>query len=490
MQRLSPQQIQFVQLLQLNSQDFEKRLDEELTENPALELESHEADNDNFSHDETEAPSASEDSNDEMSSADAEEDSSYEDYDLDISDYGDDDNEGNDYSAYDMPADPNEENREIPIVQLASLSDSLEEQLAPLIMTDEERMLATHLIGMLEEDGYLRRPLSSISNDLIFLKEMEVEEETLERVLKMIQSLDPPGIAARNLEECLLLQLQRRDQSNENVRLATQVIQRFMEDLARKHYERIMSALKIDRDKLKEVVELIRHLNPRPGESQTHVKTHYIIPDFMVTADAHDVLRVTLNSRNAPELKISKEFREMLQTYKEASKRNRAMSNKVQFIKQKIDNAKWFIDAISQRQNTLLNTMEAIVELQRDFFITGDIQKLNPMILKDVADKIGMDISTVSRVANAKYVQTDFGIYSLKEFFSEGIQTESGEEVSNKEVKDILKNYIDGEDKKQPLTDEKLTEYLNEKGYNIARRTVAKYREQLNIPVARMRKEI
>jgi RNA polymerase sigma-54 factor len=364
----------------------------------------------------------------------------------------------------------------------------LYEQLAAVRLDDREKQLARHLIGMLDEDGYLRRPLKSVAYDLAFLNQMQTNEEELEVILNIIQQLDPPGVGARSLEECLLIQLRRQPQEKD-VQIAERIISDYMDDLAKKHYERLMKSLKIDRDKLKDVIEVITRLNPRPGDTQLNHKTQYIIPDFTVTYSDGD-LQVTLNSRNAPELRVSRDYQETLKGYQESNTKNKSLKNQVQFIKQKLDSAKWFIDAIKQRQNTLLHTMRAIVEYQRDFFLTGDIEKLQPMILKDIADKIGMDISTISRVANSKYVQTDFGIFSLKEFFSEGIQTESGEEVSNKEVKKILKDYIENENKRRPLTDEKLTDLLNEKGYNIARRTVAKYREQMNIPVARLRKEI
>ena len=318
---------------------------------------------------------------------------------------------------------------------------------------------------------------------------MQASEEELEYILKRIQEFEPAGIAARDLKECLLLQLYRKDREDAAYRLATKVIESHMTDLAKKHYEKLMRSLKVDRDQLREAVEIITRLNPKPGESQINTKAQYIIPDFIVTSVDGD-LNVTLNARNAPELRVSKEYQNTLKSYKETGKKNTAIKSQVQFIKQKLDSAKWFIDAIKQRQNTLLQTMRTIVDYQKYFFITGDIERLQPMILKDIADRIGMDISTVSRVASSKYVQTDFGIFSLKEFFSEGIQTDSGEEVSNKEVKKVLKEMIAYEDKDAPLTDEKLTNMLNDKGYNIARRTVAKYREQMNIPVARLRKEL
>ena len=486
LQKLSPQQIQFVQLLQLNTTEFEKRVEEELTENPAIETEAQEGANaeavENFEEN-FEGSNENEDFN-------SEEEESYENdsFEDDLNEYlGSDDDSNDEYSSY-QDSDPNNEYKELPFAQGNTLYDSLQEQLDAQYMSDREKELGRHLIGMIEEDGYLRRPLKNIAYDLAFLNQLQTDEKELEKVLHIIQTFDPPGIGARNLEECLVLQLNGKNKKDENVKLAIRIVQQYMEDLAKKHYDKLIKALKIDRDQLKDVLDLITHLDPMPGESQVNIKTQYIVPDFIVTSQDGEI-SVTLNSRNAPELRISKNYLDTLKDYKEDGK-NSALKKQVQFIKQKLDGAKWFIDAIKQRQNTLLQTMKTIVEFQREFFLSGDIEKLQPMILKDIADKIGMDISTVSRVANSKYVQTDFGIFSLKEFFSEGIQTESGEEVSNREVKAILQEMIDGESKKRPLTDEKLTDMLNEKGYNIARRTVAKYREQLGIQVARLRKEI
>jgi len=478
LQKLSPQQIQFIQLLQLNTLELEKRVDEEITENPALETEKTEgsdaeSDEDKFDGDDSDGEDESEEND-------------YDDYETDLGDYMGDDEAG-DY-AYTGQSDPNEEKRELPFATVNTLYDMLNEQLDAVNISDRDKMLARHLIGMLEEDGYLRRPLKNIANDLAFMSQTQTNEQELEKVLHILQSFDPPGIGARSLDECLMIQLNKMEQTHE-VQQAKKIIHHHMDDLAKKHYDKLMKALKIDRDDLKGVIDTIVHLNPKPGESQINVKAQYIIPDFIVTVIDGE-LHVSLNSKNAPELRVNRGYQETLKGYNESAIKNKNLKNQVQFIKQKLDSAKWFIDAIKQRQNTLLQTMKCIVELQKDFFLTGDIEKQEPMILKDIADRIGMDISTVSRVANSKYVQTDFGIYSLKEFFSEGIQTDSGDEVSNREVKQILKDYIGGESKKRPLTDEKLTDFLNEKGYNIARRTVAKYREQLNIPVARLRKEI
>ena len=332
--------------------------------------------------------------------------------------------------------------------------------------------------------------MAAIVNDLAFTENISTTEDQLERILIKIQNFDPAGIGARNLQECLLLQLYKKDYGgNKALDLAEKIIADYMEAFVKKHYDKIKSALKINDDDLKGALTEITKLNPKPGQSQSQSVSQYIIPDFTVINE-DSVLRVILNSRNAPELKLSHSYSETLQAYDKDAGKDKHLKDAVQYIKQKLDGAKWFIDSVKQRQQTLQLTMTAIVQAQRDFFLYGDEMSLRPMILKDIADKIQMDISTISRVANSKYVQTDFGIYPLKYFFSEGILNESGEEVSNREVKKILSDAIDGEAKKKPLTDEALMDLLKAKGYNIARRTVAKYREQLNIPVARLRKEL
>lgn len=482
LQKLSPQQIQFIQLLQLTTAELEKRVEEEITQNPALEMDKEDKP-DNREGDQTER---SEDDYEKVEEDVAAMDDTQE---VDISDYL---NDEDDYSYYSTPRDPNEEDREIPIANYSTIYDNLYEQLAALKFTEHERDLAEHLIGMLDEDGYLRRPLKNIVYDLAFMRSIETTEEELEGILKKIQTFDPPGIGARNLQECLLLQLKKKKQDNEDVQLATRVVESYMDALAKKHYQKLLKSLKIDRDRLRDVVEVITHLNPKPGEGQMNIKGQYNNPDFLVT-ETDGELHVTLNTKNAPEMRVNRDFKETMLGYQKSKKKgqeNKQLKKQVQFIKQRLDNAKWFIEAIKQRQNTLLMTMKTIVELQKDFFLTGDIHNLRPMILKDVADRIDMDISTVSRVVNSKYVQSPIGMYSLKDFFSEGIETDAGIEVSNKEVKAVLQTMIDDEDKNRPLTDEKLTNMLNDMGYNIARRTVAKYREQLNIPVARLRKEL
>jgi RNA polymerase sigma-54 factor len=469
LQKLSPQQIQFIQLLQLNLTELQDRLDEELAENPALET-----------GDEADDYDSNADSNEQEydNEKDWEED-------FDVADYMNDD-EGNDSFYYSH--DPDSDNEEIPYAGAQTLFSRLESQLNTTRLNDQETEIARHLIGMIEDDGYIRRPLKNIAYDMMFLSNIQTTEEELERILKIVQLFDPPGIAARSLEECLEIQLDRMPE-HPYKDLALKIVRRYIKELGNKHYDKLLKSLKIDTEDLKKAIELIQRLNPKPGESQSEVKTQYVSPDFMVT-ERGDELVVSLNQRNAPELKVSRSYQETLKGYQASKKATSDQKKQVQFIKQKLDSAKWFIDAIKQRQNTLMQTMQTIVKLQPDFFRTGDMSKLRPMILKDVADMIKMDISTISRVASSKYVQTDYGIYSLKEFFSEGIITEDGTEVSNIEVKEKVKDIVGAEDKSKPLTDDELTEKLKESGYNIARRTVAKYREQLNIPVARLRKEL
>ncbi|MEA3494610.1 MAG: RNA polymerase factor sigma-54 [Bacteroidota bacterium] len=474
-QKLSPQQIQFVQLLQLNTTEIINKVDEEIAENAALDKNEDDSDN-------------KEDKNEENNSEDS---SSEEDnLEAELSDYmNDEDN----FQLYTPNYNQQEERKEIPIADFKTLYDNLIEQLNTMELTERQKELANHLIGMIEEDGYLRRPLKSIAYDLAFINNITTNEEELATVLKEIQTIDPPGIGARNLEECLLIQLEAKEKEegeSENIDLAKTIISSHIKLLANKHYEKLMKNVGITKDKLKEIINVITHLNPKPGESQINVKTQYITPDFLVNQLSNGEFEISLNSHNTPHLKINRGFKEKLESYKAQKKENKKLKDELQFIKQKLDNAKWFIEAIKQRQQTLLMTMSTIVDLQKPFFKTGDYTKLTPMILKDIAEKIEMDISTVSRVVSSKYAQTDNGIIPLRDCFSEGIMTTSGVEVSNKEVKRILKEMIENESKKKPLTDEKLTTMLNKKGYNIARRTVAKYREQMKIPVARLRKEL
>lgn len=485
LQKLSPQQIQFIKLLQLNTTDLEQRVEQELIENPAIEG----GKDDEFSSDITaEANATTTEEETPREETETVEDSMDDDL-FDISEYtNNDDYESEGFHLSDEGGEE-ENRREMPIAGGATFYDSLIEQFTATAMSEHEAMLGKQIIGTIDEDGYLRRPLEAIINDLLFTANVNATLEELERVLHKVQHLDPPGIAARSLQECLLLQIRRKSHQIPGVKMAEEILQHHFEDFTKKHYEKLTRHLKITDEQLKEVIHLITHLNPKPGENDSDSKTQYIIPDFILVEN-NGRLDVMLNSRNAPDLRISRSYMETMKSYEKNPNANKHLKDTVQFIKQKLDSAKWFIDSIKQRQNTLLLTMNAILHYQYAYFEEGDETKLRPMILKDIADKVGLDVSTISRVANSKYVQTDFGVIPLKFFFSEGIQTDEGEEVSSREVKRILQDAIVGEDKHKPLPDERLMEILKEKGYNIARRTVAKYREQLNIPVARLRKEI
>ncbi len=475
-QRLSPQQIQFIKLLQMSTLDFEEKLDEELLDNPALEKSDTEMDySDNTI-----------DLNDSKSD---DWDSEYQ-HDIDVDEIMRASGNDDEYSTFTMGEDySNEDQKEMPMAAQSSFQEFLLEQARATFFDETDFMLAFHLINSIEEDGYLRRELRSIVNDLAFNENIQTTEDKLERILIKIQNFDPPGIGARDLQECLLLQLYKKDYGDsESITLAEKIISEQMEAFSKKHYDKITKSLKITDEQLRSAISEIIRLNPKPGESSSgSVKTQYIVPDFTVVAD-DGILTVTLNSRNAPELKLSAAYSDTLKTYEEANVKDQQLKDAVQYIKQKLDGARWFIDSVKQRHHTLLSTMEAIVKRQKEFFLEGDDTYLKPMILKDIATEVGLDISTISRVANSKYVETDFGIFPLKHFFSEGLSNEDGEEISNREIKKILENAINAENKAKPLTDEALMELLKEKGYIIARRTVAKYREQLNIPVARLRK--
>ena len=474
LQKLSPQQIQFIKLLQLNTQDFEEKVDQELLDNPALE------------------DNRGDGPEDESYEQDNEYDDDYYSNDVDVDELLRA-NTGDDEGSFRLNEDySGDEPREMPIANQSSFQEYLIEQARATFFNETDLSLAIHLINSIEEDGYLRRELRSIVNDLAFNENISTTEDHLEKLLVKIQNFDPAGIGARNLQECLLLQLYKKDYgNNEAITLAERIIEEQMEAFSKKHYDKIKRILKIDDDQLRAAISEIIKLNPKPGETGAGSagKSQYIVPDFIVTG-VDGVMEVRLNSRNTPELRISPAYAETLKAYEQSGKNDKNLKDAVQYIKQKLDGAKWFIDSVRQRQNTLLSTMEAIVQRQRDFFEDGDETRLKPMILKDIALQVSLDISTISRVANSKYVETDFGIFPLKFFFSEGITNEEGEEVSNREIKKILSNAIAAEAKKKPLTDEALMELLKEKGYNIARRTVAKYREQLNIPVARLRKEL
>lgn len=486
LQKLSPQQIQLMKLLQVPTANLEERIKEELEANPALEV-----DDDNHKEDEEYDEFANS-----VEEADPyeEQDGSVDDYEnIDVTEYlHDDDGEIAEYKTRDDNyGDEEDENRQVPIKNEASFYDTLLTQLGMLSLSEKEKKIAEHIIGSIDEDGYLRRDTQALVDDLAFRQNIETTISEVDAIITLIQQFDPAGVGARDLPECLLLQLKRQKQEGKEVDTAILAIEKYFDEFTKKHYEKIQRGLGLSENELKEVMQQITRLNPKPGGNVGAVNKaeNYVVPDFFILNN-NGKLELTLNSRNAPELRISEGYKDMMKEYSRGSKKDKQQKEAVLFIKQKIDAAKWFIDAIKQRQHTLLDTMNAIMQHQEEFFLTGDETALKPMILKDIAEKTDLDISTVSRVANSKFVQTEFGTYRLKFFFSESLSTDSGEEVSTREVKKILSDMIESESKKHPLSDEKLTELLQEKGYNIARRTVAKYREQLNIPVARLRKEL
>ncbi|MGB0175779.1 MAG: RNA polymerase factor sigma-54 [Owenweeksia sp.] len=473
LQKLSPQQIQLMKLIQLPTQALEQKIKEELEENPALEEgadeeERYEEDSDTYEDDDNQSIEAEDINVDEYLS-----DDEIPDYRLKANNYSKDD-----------------EDARVPVTGGVSFTEVLMDQVSMRRLSEQDRQIAEYLIGNIDDDGYIRRELSAIVDDLAFTQNIFVEEEKLEAVLKMIQELDPPGVGARSLRECLLIQLKRRENSAA-VRLAYEILQNYFDEFIKKHYTKLIEKLEIDEDYLKDAIDVISHLNPKPGNSSSSSQRSIqaVTPDFTIGIEDGE-LELSLNSRNAPELNVSREYKDMLETYKNSQEKNKAQKDAVMFVKQKLDSAKWFIDAIRQRQQTLLITMSSIMNFQKEYFLTGDQRKLRPMILKDIAEEIGMDISTVSRVASNKYVQTPYGTFLIKEFFSESMTNDAGEEVSTKEIKKILEDSISEENKRKPLTDEKLAKLLKQKGYPIARRTVAKYREQLGIPVARLRKEL
>ncbi|GAB6010491.1 RNA polymerase factor sigma-54 [Viscerimonas tarda] len=471
-QKLTPLQIQVIKLTELPSVELEERIKQELVDNPALDEGMEDP-----------APADNYDDFDEGGDITQEE--------ITLGDYLNEE----DIPDYRLNSSfrPDETRREeLPFSATESFHESLFAQLQLCELGDKERKIAKYIIGNLDENGYLERPLSAIADDLLFQVNIDVPVEQLEKVLLIIQDFEPAGVGARNLQECLLLQLKKMPES-EMLKLATIIINKYFDDLSKKHYEKIKKSLSITDDLLKETIQLITSLNPKPGnnwDDSLALAMRTIIPDFIVES-YNDEVFLSLNNRNIPDLKINREYADMLQGY---NKNKKSMSsdakNAVLFVKQKLDSARWFIDALKQRQDTLMRTMQIIIDLQYDFFLSGDETQLKPMILKDVAERSGYDISTISRVSNSKYVQTNFGIYPLKFFFSESMQNDAGDEISSREIKAILKECIENENKKKPLPDDKLTDILKEKGYIIARRTVAKYREQMSIPIARLRKEI
>ncbi|MCX6212567.1 MAG: RNA polymerase factor sigma-54 [Bacteroidetes bacterium] len=492
LQRLSPQQIQLMKLLQVPTAQIEQRIKEELEENPALEM--------NADLLEGDMEQSVEEMNDDLLDGNQEEEEAipvdeFEMSNEELSNYDFDDDEVANYKTKDDYYPELDNDKVIPIKAELSLHEILMDQLSMLALEEQAYKIAEQIIGSLDDDGYLRRALQSIADDLAFKQSLNVEVSEIEAILLKVQQFDPPGIGARNLQECLLLQLKRKkeeaEEADEDTILAITIIEKYFEEFTRKHYDKIQKSLHLEEVQIKKVLHQIVSLNPKPGAETGHMSEadKYIIPDFTVLIN-NSKLELSLNSRNAPPLVISDDYKLMLKEYDRGNKQDKAQKEAVFFLKQKIDSARWFIEMILQRQQTLLKTMNAILIHQEAFFMSGDTTKLRPMILKDIAEKTNLDVSTVSRVANSKYVQTEFGTFLLKYFFSESLTTDSGEEVSTKEVKAILEELLESEDKHKPFSDDELTEQLQEKGYNIARRTVAKYREQLNIPVARLRKEL
>ncbi|NNJ89864.1 MAG: RNA polymerase factor sigma-54 [Eudoraea sp.] len=474
-QKLSPQQIQLMKLIQLPTQAFEQRLKQELEENPALETGKEETDT---YEDEFEDQFEGDNDNDTINTED-----------INIDDYLSDD-EIPDYRTRANNYSSDDEEKTVPYAAGISFNQYLINQLNTFYLNDKEWAIAEFLVGSVDESGYMRRPVADIMDDLAFTQNIYVEQDAIEKVLKIVQDMDPPGVAARSLEECLLIQLRRKEPTPQ-VELAITILERSFDHFTKKHYNKLLQKHNINEEQLKEAISEIEKLNPKPGGSYAgnNKIIEHIVPDFSIRI-VEGELELSLNSRNAPELHVSKEYSNMLAGYKSAKERSKSQKDAVLFIKQKLDAAKWFIDAIRQRQQTLFVTMNAIMVYQEKYFLTGDERNLRPMILKDIADAIDMDVSTVSRVANSKYVDTPYGTKLIKEYFSESMKNEQGEDVSTKEIKKILETVIREETKRKPLTDDKLAAILKEKGYPIARRTVAKYREQLGIPVARLRKEI
>ena len=478
-QKLSPQQIQLMKLIQLPTQAFEQRLQEELVENPALEESSKE---DNYEPDDYEVNTNDDD---------------YDDYDNDHIDSGDinideylSNDETPDYKYQTNNYSDDDDDKSLPFAAPVSFHQDLINQLNTFILSDDERDIAEFLVGSIDDMGYIRRTTQDIVDDMAFTQGIYTDEATVERILHLVQDLEPAGVGARDLQECLLLQLKHKTPSD-SINLAIQVIEQQFDAFSKKHYDKLLQKFDVSQQQLRKAIDEIEKLNPKPGGSfdGNQKMVEHIVPDFTIRI-VDGELELSLNGRNAPELHVSKDYQEMLQSYKDTSEKSSSQKDAVQFIKQKLDSAKWFIDAIKQRQETLYVTMNAIMHYQKEYFLEGEETKLRPMILKDIADMVGLDISTVSRVANSKYVDTPYGTKLIKEFFSEAMTNDQGEEVSTIEIKNILQQVISEEDKRKPLPDDQLAEILKERGYPIARRTIAKYREQLDIPVARLRKKI
>ncbi len=462
--KISPQQIQMIKLLELPTMQLEEHIKREIEENIVLE-------EDTESHDENyQLPEK-----------------------ISVDEYIGKEDDTPAYKARINNFSKDDKQRPVYITDGHSLGESLVEQLRFRSLTDEEMTIAAYIVGSIDDDGYLRRDLVSLSDDLAFTRSMDVSTEEIERILHIVQELEPAGIGARTLQECLLLQMQRQNIDSPAKRLAHKIVASHFDSFAKKHYERLIARLDVDEELFRDAIDYIRSLSPKPGNLYSEGgidTTPYIVPDFLLdTTDGN--MRLTLNSAGTPEVRISRRYRDMMRDMVAPDGTVNAKDREaLQFVKSKIDSAKWFISAIKQRHDTLMRTMQTILDFQREYFVDGDKSKLKPMILKDIADRTELDVSTISRVVNSKYIQTHFGIILLKSLFSEGMQTSTGEEVSSHEIKSILQECIDSEDKRHPLTDENLMDILNDKGYCIARRTVAKYREMLDIPVARMRKQI
>jgi len=472
LQKLSPQQIQMIKLLEIPAIQLEQRIKKELEENPVLE----EGNEETYTEQEDIKEEETTDQQDEFSLEDYMQDDDIPSYRLNARNYSAD-----------------EKREEIPFSLGNTFREQLKSQLGLRKLSEAQEVLAEYILGNIDDDGYLRRELEAIADDLAFSIGLETTYEALHEVLMIIQELDPAGVGARSLQECLLLQIDRKEQDDQEIRLARSIVKNHFDEFTNKHYEKIIQRLNITEKDLKNALEEILKLNPKPGGAMGDTQSksfHQIVPDFILEENEGE-LQLYLNSNNVPELRLSRTYADMFESYY-ANKASASKDEKdaITFVKQKLDSARWFIDAIRQRQNTMLLTMNAILDYQKEYFYEGDETRMRPMILKDIADMTGLDISTISRVVNSKYIQTHFGIYPLKFFFSEGMQTDSGEEVSTREIKKILQNCIAAEEKRKPLTDDRLSAILNEKGYQIARRTVAKYREQLGLPVARLRKEL
>ena len=469
-QKLSPQQIQLMKLIQLSTLEFEEKIKNEIEENPALERGVEELEDHNKG-------------NDENSTEDK-----FEENEIDVDSYLSED----DFPSYDLGYYNSNEttNKEIPSSGGMSFHQFLDNQVKNLIIKDVDKPIADFIIGSIDESGYVRRDIDDLIDDLAFSQNLIVEKQKIESILKKIQGFDPPGVAARSLQECLMLQLNRKDKGKESVFNASKIIESEFELFSSKKYKKLIEKLNISDLQLKEAIDEISKLNPKPGGSiSSEIQNNTITPDFILTIEDGNLV-VEINKRNAPELKLSNSYKEMLAGYKNDPNKNKSQNDAIQFIKQKLDSAKWFIDAIAQREQTLLLTITAIMDFQKDFFLTGEEKLLKPMILKDIAEKVDMDISTISRVANSKYIDTPYGIKLLKSYFSEGMKNIEGEDISTIEIKKILKEIISSENKNKPLADLELSKRLLDEGYKVARRTIAKYREQMDIPVARLRKEL